>query len=102
MIFPEVAEKVTLRLIWSPGLTGTLGKLNVVSPAAVASAVARTVPLTEMEPWPVTVESGSICTSAWSREATPEGTVNVCEAVPPGTDRLLPGLPRHIAYPAFA
>src|ERR1019366_131946 len=102
MIFPNVAVKEIDSEAWSPALVATAGQLKLVSPAANAVVVARTVPLIVSVKCAVTVLSGSICTSALDRDATPAGTVNVWVAVPPGIDSGRPGLPRHIACPSVA
>ncbi len=99
MILPEVAVNEIVSVTVSPGLTVTGPNWNCVSPAAAASAVATVFPFTAILRWAATDESGLICTRALLNDATPTGTVNVCETVPPGIDRGLPGLPLHIARP---
>jgi len=101
MIFPDVAVKEMDRVTVSPAATGTdEGNVNVVVPAAAALAEALDVPLTARLACAVTVLSGSIWTTAESSDATPVGTTKVCDAVPPGIEAALPGLPRHMACPA--
>ena len=98
MILPEVALKVIEIVTVSPGRTLTGLNVNEVSPAAVEAAEVSSVPLTATVRFAVTAESGSICTSAPDRAATPLWTVNVWLAVPPGTDTASAGL----AWPALA
>src|SRR6185437_16043316 len=99
MILPYVAVDVIASDRESPGCTDTAGNVKVVSPAAAATADARAAPLMLSIACAVTVESGSICTSAVSTDATFGGTVNVSVAVPPGIDSGRLGFPRHIACP---
>jgi hypothetical protein len=99
MILPRVAVNEILSVISSPAFTPIAPKLKIVSPAAAVRVVATIAPFLKILKWAVTVESASIHTLALFNVATPEGTVNVCEMIPPGIESGLSGLPRHIAWP---